>query len=218
MSYSAGSKRTRLSEIIPRAMRFRLKGPGGLYNIGNVLGLGAGLGLQIAAGAGQSDTSALITFFAGSRSAVALTTANLVFLWSGEIYFRAWAQGAPPNPALNRSGDILSGYGALILGLGLFLTGQHMLALFSGALHALGKFGSAWLRRPAFWPEAWPDFYRTAVLASRIPAIGVALIGLGAWQTASSLSVLLAWSALLGSYVLWASADLLLFRASPAAD
>ena len=66
----------------------------------------------------------------------------LIFFWSGDD-LRAWAGGFPPNARLNRRGDLLSAFGALMLGLGLFLLGQPLLAATAGLLHAAGKSGSA---------------------------------------------------------------------------
>ena len=63
------------------ALRARMKGPGGYYNM------------------------AVIEYFAGSHGTVALTLATLVFFWGGEAYHRAWARPDAPDPALNRVGD-----------------------------------------------------------------------------------------------------------------
>jgi len=65
------------------------------------------------------------------------------------------------------------------------------------------------------WPASWPDPFRTAVLASRFPAIaaaGTELAGLASLPAGD-----VAWPAvlvpltLLISYALWVRADLLLF-------
>ena len=51
------------------ALRARMRGPGGYYNIGNVLGLATGIGLQLAAMPGSGDASvraALRQYFIGS--------------------------------------------------------------------------------------------------------------------------------------------------------
>jgi hypothetical protein len=212
MAFSSGPIRTTHRHILPLVLRSRLKGPGGCYNLGNVVGLGVGLALQVKA---TPDLASMGQFFAGSNAALALTLANLVFIWSGEIYHRAWAQGALPDAALNRRGDMLSGIGAIALGLGLLLLGQPVLALFSGLLHALGKFGSAadvghlvstWL-----WPKHWPDLCRTAVLLSRAPAVAAAVVLLTHAATGADL---IASAALLASYLLWSTADLMLFRSA----
>lgn len=190
----------------------RLQGPGGWYNLGNAIGLAVGLGLQInAAGTAQG----VVGYLAGNAPALALTVATLIFFWSGEVYHRAWARGAPPDARLNRMGDMSSAIGALALGLGLLMLGQPVLALFSGLLHAAGKLGSAW-HRPGgrVLPPAWPDGWRSAVLASRVPAFGAALYGL--WhvmtQTPAGTADLLTALSLLASYACWTKADLMLFR------
>ena len=206
------------------AVRTRLAGPGGYYNVGNAVGLGMGVALQLTAvPAGalemQSAATAVWEYLAGNAGAVALTAATAVFFLSGEAYHRAWAHGAPPKDALNRRGDLLSAIGALILGIALLSLGQVMLAATAGGLHALGKFGSAfrWRTLPG-WPSAWPNFYRTAVLASRVPAILAALIGLVSAlpQVAAGapLAGLLTPLTLLVCYALWCKADLLLFVGS----
>lgn len=217
---------TSLATLCPRlvsAFRARMSGPGGYYNSGNALGLVAGLGVQIAtapAGSPGENTvmAAMVDYFAGSHSAVALTLATLVFLWGGEAYHRAWARPDAPDPALNRLGDLLSGIGAIGLGIALLLLGDPLIAATSGLLHALGKFGSAF-HRPGtpvpVWPVAWPDPFRSAVLASRLPAMLASALALGSafpqvWPN-GSLTVLVMPIALLGCYFLWAKADLLLF-------
>ena len=69
-----------------------------------------------------------------------------------------------------------------------------------------------------FWPESWPDLWRTLVLASRVPGVLAASTGLldhlnGLAGSASGLSVLTP-AALTLSYLLWIKADVILFKAS----
>jgi hypothetical protein len=205
------------------ALRARMNGPGGYYNSGNALGLIVGLTIQIAtAPVGVHEASAVTTavmdYFAGSHGAVALTLTTLVFLCGGEAYHRAWARPNAPDPALNRLGDFLSGVGAIGLGIALLLLGDTLLAATSGLLHALGKFGSTFHRpgRPVpVWPAAWPDPFRSAVLASRLPAILVTTFALGSalpqvWSGGSFVTLAMPVT-LLGCYLLWTKADLLLF-------
>lgn len=201
-----------LLSALSRGLKQRLKGPGGFYNMGNALGLGLGIVLQLKSGGDATGWAAVAAFFVGSPTAICLTIGNLIFFWSGEMYHRAWSHGAPPNAVLNRRGDALSGYGAIFLGCGLVLLGQPMLALFSGALHASGKFGSALHSEFRGWPNTWPDPFRSAVLASRVPAIIAAAVGLAAWHPGDSVSDLTALLGLLGSYGLWSIADLKLLR------
>ncbi|WP_287284931.1 hypothetical protein [Mesorhizobium sp.] len=201
------------------AIRSRMVGPGGYYNLGNGLGLVTGVTVQIVAvppGSALSGHAALLDYFVGSIAALSLTLATLVFFWSGEIYCRAWARKPPPDASLNRLGDMLSGVGAIGLGVALFLFGEPVLAATSGFLHALGKFGSAFEDgRPLLgWPANWPNPFRSAVLASRLPAMVSAVVGSGgalqlAWSGASW-TLVAAPLTLLVCYLLWAKADLLL--------
>ncbi|TNC64006.1 hypothetical protein [Rubellimicrobium roseum] len=198
-----------------------MAGPGGYYNIGNAIGLLGGLALAAwnAGGSGEAATAAA-GYLAGSGSAVALTVATLVFFWSGEVYHRAWADPDRPDARLNRQGDLLSAIGAVALGISLALLGMPLLAATAGLMHALGKFGSA-LHRPGApppfgWPTAWPDLFRSVVLLSRVPATLAAALALAAGVAGAGPEVIV--PALLGPGVLllcnllWARADLLLFR------
>ncbi len=212
---SSAPKSSVRSAIAPR-----LKGPGGYYNMGNLLGLVAGTAVQILHAAGDGpiglSQSVRVTLeqFAGSPSAVALSLAMLVFFWSGEIYHRAWSNGSPPDVRLNRLGDVLSGVGAIFLGVGLLITGQPLLAATAGLLHAIGKFGSAWAGpiSTRLWPPTWPDLWRSLVLASRIPALLAALISLVAEASDNSAgTALITPVTLIMCYLLWIRADLLLF-------
>lgn len=210
------------------ATRARLSGPGGYYNIGNGLGLVMGVVIQIATmpqGAEPPADHAVLAaadYFAGSDAALALTLATLIFCWSGEAYHRAWATADAPDPALNRLGDHLSGIGALALGVALFLTGEPVLAATSGLLHAAGKFGSALhltgLASLFRWPAAWPDPFRSAVLVSRLPALLAAALATAAALpealAGGHLAAVAAPATLLICYLLWAKADLLLFRSA----
>jgi hypothetical protein len=86
----------------------------------------------------------------------------------------------PPDADVNCRGDLLSGVGAILLGVGLLITGHPVLAATAGLLHAIGKFGSAWAERLAagLWPPTWPDLWRSLVLASRVPALLAAIMSL----------------------------------------
>lgn len=205
------------------ALRARMRGPGGYYNSGNALGLIVGLAIQIAmvpAGLhqGSAVTTAVMDYFAGSLGTVALTLATLVFFCGGEAYHRAWARPDAPDPALNRLGDFLSGVGAIGLGIALLLLGDPLLAATSGLLHALGKFGSTFHRLGTpipVWPAAWPDPFRSAVLASRLPAMLATTVALG-WAlpqvwSGGAFAALVMPLTMLGCYLLWTKADLLLF-------
>jgi hypothetical protein len=145
-----------------------------------------------------------------------LTLATLVFMFSGEAYHRAWANGFPPDPSLNRLGDLTSGIGAVALGVGLLMLGQPILAATSGLLHAFGKFGSALHRPNATSLYDWPWIFRALVIESRVPAILAALIELArlipGLTEGAPLIPLVAPAALLICYLIWTKADILLLK------
>lgn len=188
----------------------RLRGPGGYYNAGNLIGLGAGLALQMSAASGGAAQAAA-QYLAGSVSALLLTLATLVFMVSGEAYHRAWRGGYPPVQRLNFQGDFLSGIGALLLGAALLMLGQPLLAATAGLLHAFGKFASALFRPKASSGLNWPRLFRQSVLASRVPAICAALIELVREMPGGGAG-LLAPATLLMCYAFWARADVMLMK------
>lgn len=205
------------SPRLPAALAERLRGPGGYYNIGNVIGLAMGVGIQLASMPDAASGSRLWAFFAGSPSACAMTIATIVFIASGEVYHRAW-NGGRPIERLNRIADLLSGIGAIVLGLALFMLGHPMLAAVSGLLSAAGKLGSAAVPRlpRTAWPHRWPDPFRSAVVVSRLPAmlvsVGELWIKAAAAIAGGPLLPALTPATLLVCYLLWAKADLLLFE------
>ncbi|MBP7240394.1 hypothetical protein [Amaricoccus sp.] len=201
-----------------RPLRDRMTGPGGFYNVGNALGLAGGVALAVAASGPTLSEGARAAWdhLAGSASALSITVAMLIFFWGGEAYHRAWANGFPPDARLNRWGDLLSAVGALALGLGLFLIGEALLAATAGLLHAAGKLGSALKGPDPAAPAArWPDPFRAAVVASRLPAIALVLLAIGGALAAPGSPApaeLAAPALLLVCYLLWMRADLLLLR------
>lgn len=190
----------------------RLSGPGGLYNLGNGLGLLGGLAFHLAA-AGGSGWEALSDYFVGSLGATAITVAMLIFFWSGEQYHKAWAKGAPPDAGLNRLGDVSSGWGALMLVLGLVLMGHPVLAATSGLMHAAGKFGSALPERMQARLPFGPGMFRSVVVASRLPALAAVLLDAGAAVGGGDVAGAAASGLLVLCYGLWLKADLALMRA-----
>ena len=167
----------------------------------------------MAVGSGLSHgASAVVDYFAGSLGATAITLAMLIFFWSGERYHRAWANGAPPDASLNRLGDLSSGWGAMLLGLGLFMLGQPVLAATSGLLHAVGKFGSTLhpdvQNRVPFGPRA----FRLTVVASRIPALVAVLIEVEEALVGDPAQPLAASTLLVLCYLLWLKADVALLK------
>lgn len=218
------AKRPRLPSL-RKALTDRLAGPGGLYNLGNLIGLGQGIALQIlASGDGHSVWSgapgAVADYLAGNGAAIAMTAATAIFFVSGEVYHRAWSGSLKPDDRLNRLGDFLSGVGAVCLGLALFELGHPVLALTAGLLHSVGKFGSAFHavgERIFKGVQFIPDPFRTMVLLSRLPALAAAGYDLIATLFQTNASVQAHWSTsatLVVCYLLWSFADLLLFRSS----
>lgn len=196
----------------------RMKGPGGYYNVGNVLCFATGIAVQLAAAPPSMDAAgALADYFAGDLSGIMLTLATIVFLTSGETYHRAWANGFPPDPALNRLGDFLSGVGCVALGIGLLTLGSPILAATSGILGAFGKFGSALHRPNPASAVNWPWIFRAVVVQSRAPAILAAVLELSRAAPAiaggAPAAPLITAASLLVSYALWTKADLLLLKA-----
>jgi len=207
-----------------RELTQRISGPGGLYNLGNALGLAGGLALHVTAAmavqeAGLSHgASAVLDYFLGSLGATAITLAMLIFFWSGERYHRAWANGALPDTRLNRIGDISSGWGALALGAGLFLLGQPVLAATAGLMHAAGKFGSALPLKLQNHVPYGPRVFRLTVAASRVPAIVIVLIEMEKVLVGAPAQPLAASALLLLCYLLWLKADLALLPSAAVAD
>jgi hypothetical protein len=195
----------------------RLKGPGGYYNVGNLLGLATGLAVQLAQAPAETGAAGAIgNYLAGDVSGIMLTIATLVFVASGEAYHRAWAHGSPPNVALNRLGDLTSGIGALALGVGLLTLGQPILAATSGLLHAIGKFGSALYRPKRATIYDWPWIFRAVVIESRLPAMLAAVVELARVAPAlfedTEIAPAVTAATLLVCYFLWAKADFMLLK------
>lgn len=198
----------------------RLSGPGGLYSLGIAVFLVCGVGLQVTVAflqdgaAMQRGLAAAAEHLVGNPSALAISLAMLIFCWSGEEYRRAWKNGPQTALSFRCRGDLISGVGALVLAVGLFLTGEVLLAVMSGTLHVFGKIGSAASLSSRQVLGLSPAAFRVIVLVSRGPAICLFLVSL---VNAPS-SVELLWTLpLLGTYALWIWADLLLVRADRAA-
>ncbi|RUW87706.1 hypothetical protein EOA13_29555 [Mesorhizobium sp. M7A.F.Ca.US.011.01.1.1] len=213
------------------ALTARMSGPGGAYNIGNLIGLCQGITAQILV-SGNPDQplwtgvpTAISHYLTGNFAAITMTSATAIFFASGEVYHRAWNERLNPRENLNRLGDFLSGVGAVCLGLALFELGHPLLALTSGLLHSVGKFGSA-CHRPGVQilnlSEHRLEPFRIMVLLSRLPALIAAGTGLCASLFKFEVGQPQHWSTpatLLVCYLLWSWADLLLFRSSqPRAD
>ena len=197
----------------------RLNGPGGLYNLGNALGFGAGLFVAFLGTSESADSfsnvlSIGMRYVAGSPAAVALTIATAIFFWSGEVYHRAWSNGYPPDPKLTQLGDLLSGFGAIALGAGLYLLGNPVLAATSGVLHAAGKFGSAFgVRGELLFAGRKIDagtLCRNIVLSSRVPAIIATTADVFSSKAQADGAFAFISLAMLACYLIWAIADSML--------
>lgn len=201
------------------AVQSRMQGPGGYYNLGNVLGLSVALALQLrATSPGDGElVDAAYDFFLGSPAAVSLTFATIVFLAGGEIYRAAWTKEPPQAQQLNRAADLVSAIGAVLLSLSLLLMGHTFLAIVSGLLIAGGKLGSAVTgddpNELPLWPLHWPDPLRGAVLLGRVPGLAAASIDLLARAPHTGISSeLLHPATLIVCFLLWIKADLMLVR------
>jgi hypothetical protein len=204
-------------------VRAALGDPGQLYNMGNALVLLGGIGGATFAAIGEGTDIGgagvrVLGHFFGSPPSLALTAAMLVFFVSGKAYSQAWSGGGDvPDARLNQLGDILSGIGAVILGVGLTLLGGASLAVLAGAMNAVGKFGSAFAgTRGIPTPRGqilWADICKDLVLCSRVPALFAAVSGVVlAMSNVGSLGATVLSFSLVVSTVYWALADILLLR------
>ena len=214
-----GASVTRRRSRWRTAILSRLNGPGGLYNLGNVLGFGAGLFVTFLAATESTDSFSNILsigmrYVVGSPAAVALAIATAIFFWSGEAYHRAWSNGYPPDQKLTQLGDLSSGFGAIALGVGLYLLSNPFLAATSGLLHAAGKFGSALgVRGEQSFLGCKIDasaLCRNIVLISRVPAIIATTADLFSYKAHNDRVFAFNAVAMLVCYVIWAIADSML--------
>ncbi len=219
------------------ALLGRCQGPGGCYNLGNLIGLASGVGFSIwgARQLGGSSLASVWQYFLGDPGATALTLAVILFLIGGELYHRAFVTAPSPQESdrLLRMADFTSGVAGLLLSIALIWFGDYVMALLSTVLLAGGKFGNA-LSRNGQWQvrletvgiSGTPvrlgfDAFRVAVPLSRLPAIaGLAAeilraLSEPAFSSGTGQSLIL-----LVCYLLWLRADslLLLNSADPAPE
>jgi hypothetical protein len=228
--FTTAISRASTSSLFPRGLTTRMQGPGGYYNIGNALGLSAGIAVQFFAARAEADASLVDVvreYLVGSPGATALSIAMIMFFVSGEMYHRAGDARTGPAVRMMRRADFLSGVAALVLAIALVLFGSLWLALVSTVLLAGGKLGNA-LSSQGCWPVRVEylglakttlsrelDLFRLAPLLSRISAIVailteiVRLLAIGSPGTVLHLSQS---TVLLICYLLWGRADLLLLR------
>jgi hypothetical protein len=228
IGFTANTNRASAPAIWPEALRMRLQGPGGYYNLGNALGLAAGIGFQFVAARSDADATlagVVREYLVGSPGATALTIAMVMFFISGEMYHRAFAAASGPHAGMMRRADLLSGIAALVLAIALALFGNLWLVLVSTVLLAGGKLGNAvspagcwplrleWLSRCGTTLYREVDLFRLTPILSRLPAIMAILLEMARLLAAGSpgTALYLGQSAiLLICYLLWARADLLL--------
>lgn len=210
-----------------RAVLDRVAGPGGLYNLGNLIGLASGIGFALlgtqASGVDGGAVAVLTGHLAGNAGAVALTIAMAVFFASGEMYHQAYTALTSDTGARRlRQADFLSGVGGLFLAVSLVYFGELWLAFTSTVLLCGGKFANALfhpdtgrVRLEFMTPSGTTrlvhfDVFRMAPVLSRLPAMAGLLIALAtSWQNPELLRDAPT-AILFGCYVLWLKADLLL--------
>ncbi len=235
--FDAMSNKTHISEapFEPKrhaavaALHARMRGAGGLYNIGNLIGLLSGITfalLQDTAGQNGGAFDSLMAYLAGNPGNAALTISMLLFIWSGENYHIASMAEAPKADHSLRKADLLAGLAAVFLSVSLASSGTMLLAVTSTVLLAGGKLGNAAFPRKG-WPieiENWApwsskplalktDVFRCAVIVSRVPAIAALVLAIADGLAAPILDTrLLEPAILLLCYLLWTKADLVLMR------
>ncbi|KAA0686881.1 hypothetical protein DTW90_33700 [Neorhizobium sp. P12A] len=194
--------------------------PGRLYNLGNLVGFFGGAGATIATArsdaSGLSALGRLEIYAFGNTSALMLSLATLIFFVAGLAYTRAWRDGAVPDRTMSQVGDGLSGVAAIAFGAGVALLGNSILAASGGAMHAIGKFGSACSgeSKSAGMPRLG-SFFKELVLLSRIPAICAAAAGVFRAEHGTVVQIILSLNVIFCCLV-WAAADIRLLPANAA--
>lgn len=190
----------------------RLSGPGGIYNLGNLIALFAGFALNLHGAWGHAGVvEVLRSSLIGSPGAGALTLALVLFLVSGEIYHHA----ARPNARVNLLpwADFISGLAAIALTVALLWLGEATAAWMAGVMLVTGKLGSAAMPVLGMRSRArLARLLRLTVVASRVPSL--ASLGLGvltALRGRVPLDEVLLPSIMILCFLLWLWADLMLF-------
>lgn len=214
---------------VRRAIGARMSGPGGLYNLGNLIGLASGIVFAIltarSAGVQANAGEIALVTLAGSPGAFALSVAMVIFFVSGEHYHRSHVAATPDSAAHHlRRADFLSGVAALFLAVSLFCFGDYWLAVTSTVLLAGGKFANAalshetgrvrveYLGLGGVTSARSFDVFRVVVMLSRAPAIAGLLLALAANWPDLALLQDGPTAMLLGCFLLWLKADMLLAR------
>lgn len=194
----------RVSAVCRLARTASFGNAGRTYNTGNWIALGAAFVAALAEGAGARGSLApLGGAFFGSVPALLVTAGSLAFFLGGARYDAAYQGPTPPRASALTQGHALSGLGAGLVALGLAglsaTSLETLTALCGGAIHALGKIGSATCEAPRVW--------KWLPLASRPLSLASLLAGLGAAPSiAQSATVIL----MIVSMGVWARADAML--------
>jgi len=202
----------------------RCSGPGGFYNIGNIVALCTGLAVQIMSGTDQQNILASVgQYLFGNPAAGCLTLSMLIFMVGGEAYHRAGQTRGADAVRFNRIGDFLAGIAAIVLTVALIGFGETQLAFLAGTMLALGKLGTSIVPEGIYGgiaKAAVPKTFRLLVIASRFPslvALTITVVGFfeGRQHATDGFVAVI----MIGCYLLWLWADcLLLMRARKRAD
>ena len=207
-----------LSALV-RVLSLRTTGPGGLYNVGNVIALVGGISIQWMAVEETVSIGAIIAqYLFGSPEASLLSLAVLIFLVSGEVYHRAWSHRGETALRMVRIGDGLSGVAAVVLTFALVQVGEAWLGLIGGVMLIVGKFGTAFLpERPnsSQFSARTTKLLRLTVVASRGPSLAALLIAILSAFASGALKGLAMPILMVVCYLIWLWADILLMRISP---
>ncbi len=191
----------------------RLTGPGAIYNVGNVLALAAGIGLNLREVWGEPGFAvALRDHLIGSPEATWLTSAMVLFLIAGEVYHQAYSSPAKSN--LVAWGDFVAGLAAIALTVALVMLGDTAAALLAGFMLTVGKLGSAVVSVIFTQSQDYLDrLLRLLVVASRAPSIlALGMAVLPVFFGGVPLDAVLLPLIMILCFFLWLWADLLLMR------
>ena len=167
----------RIAEAVEGAGK-RLTGPGGYYNVGNAIGLAVGIGLQVGAAPGRArcrrPRPPAWHYLAGNaggggahaRRPRSSSGAARPTIAPGRTARRRTTRSTGAATCCRGSARWSSGWRSSDLGQPVLAADRRPSPRASASSAAPGAGG----RSPG-WPSDWPNLYRSAVLASRVPAI-----------------------------------------------